>query len=433
MTLPLRSVLAGGLAVGTLVVGGAAPAHAVDQECSAIRADNSVTATAERVGSPVQLLQVAEAQRIVAESGKEPGEDVVVAVLDSGVAKNDFMFVGHGDSFSKTSKDAVPLEMQGTAVAGLIAAKGDEDQPLGIAPGAAIFDVKVYDRFTTDDPDAESEPDVGALLEALRYIAGLEEGTVDVVNISVALRHSEELDAQLDEVLADLADKDIVVVAATGDRPEEADPLYADFGYDGEEPPHGEDARKVIWPASDPHVLAVNASATVLVEDEVVPGDAFDSVLRSSATDVAAPTADAVSVAIDGESTCLLPEVSTAWATAEVSGVVALLRSYYPDETAPQIVERITRTATGSPRAGTTLTGHGVVQPVEALQRPLPADGDAAGSRIVAPPDERAERPQPEPDLLASTKRNAVWWGLLAGGALVVAVLLRPVLARRRD
>lgn len=433
MTRPLRSVLAGGLAAGAFVVGGAAPAHAVDQECSAIRADNTDPTTAERVGSPVQLLQIAEAQRIVAESGKEPGEGVVVAVLDSGVVETstDLMSVIPRTSiFSKTNE---VLEMQGTAVAGLIAAKGEDDRPIGIAPGATIFDVKIYDRLSSDEPATEAQPDVGALLEGLRYVASFEKGRVDVVNISVAVRHSTELDAQLDAVLADLADKDVVVVAATGNRPGESDPLYAEFGYDGEEPPHGEDARKVIWPASDPHVLAVNASATVLVEDEVVPGDAFDSVLRSSATDVAAPTADAVSVAMDGESTCLLPEVSTAWATAEVSGVVALLRSYYPDESARQIVERIKRTATGSPRAGTTLTGHGVVQPVEALQRPLPAEGDAAGSRLVAPPNERAERPQPEPDLLASTKRNAVWWGLLAGGGLVVAVLLRPVLARRRD
>jgi membrane-anchored mycosin MYCP len=427
---PLRAVLASCLAAGTLVVAGAAPAHAVDQECSAIRADNVDPTTAERTGSPVQLMQIAEAQRIVRESGKEPGEGVVVAVLDSGVVKGELMLVGRGPRFSQSDEEE-PLEMQGTAVAGLIAGKGEEDQPIGIAPGAAIYDIRIYDRLAPD-PATESAPDAAALLEGLRHVAELPRGTVDVVNVSVAVRQSTELADELDAVLEDLARKDVVVVAATGDRPEEADPLYAEFGYDGEEPPHGEDARGVIWPANGPHVVGVNASATVLVEDEVVPGDAADTVLRNAATDVAAPTADAVSVGLDGDSTCLLPDVSTAWAAAEVSGIVALLRSYFPRESAPQIVQRLLRTATGSPRAGTTLTGHGVVQPVEALERPLPGKDDG-GTRIVDQGNERAEAPQPEPDVLASTRRNAVWWGLLAGGALVVAVLLRPVLARRRD
>lgn len=430
VTRRFRTLLAGGLVAGTLVTAGAAPAQAADQECSGIRSDNETTETAERTGSPVQLMQVAEAQRMVAESGRVPGEDVVVAVLDSGVARSDLMQVVEGSSFAKS--DDVPADMQGTAVAGLIAAKGEPDQPIGIAPGATILDVRVYDRHQPDDPATEAGPDAGLLLEGLRYIADLPRGLVDVVNVSVAVRRTPELDAEMDDVLADLAAKDVVVVAATGDRPEEGDPLYSEFGYDGAEPPHGEDARGAVWPAGGPHVVGVNASATVLVEDEVVPGDAADTVLRSSSTDVAAPTADAVSVALDGKSTCLLPEVSTAWAAAEVSGVVALLRSYYRDESAAQIVQRLLRTATGSPRATTTLTGHGVVQPVEALERPLPADDDATGPRIVDPGDERAQAPQPEADVLASTKRNAVWWGLLAGGALVVAVLLRPVLARRR-
>lgn len=433
MTHALRTVIAVPLAAGALVVGGGGPAHAADQDCSAIRADNEDVQTALRTSSPAQLMRVAEAQRIVGEErGGDPGRGVVVAVLDSGVARSDrYVAVPvPGGGFSKTGE---LLEMQGTAVAGLIAATGEEDQPIGIAPGATILDVRIYDRLDADDPATEAEPDAAALLDGLRYVADLPRDTVHVVNVSVAVRRSASLDKEYAEVLEDLADKDVVVVAATGDRPDEGDLLYPELGYDGEPPPHGEDAREVVWPANGPHVVGVNASATVLVEDEVVPGDAADTVLRSSATDVAAPTADAVSVGMDGESTCVLPDVSTAWAAAEVSGVVALLRSYYPDDTAPQIVERLLRTATGSPRATTTLTGHGVVQPVEALERSLPGKGADSGSQVADRTTERASAPQPEPDVLAGTKRNAVWWGLLAGGALVVAVLLRPVLARRRS
>ncbi len=81
----------------------------------------------------------------------------------------------------------------------------------------------------------------------------------------------------------------------------------------------------------------------------------------------------------------------------------------------------------------TRLTGHGVAQPVEALQRPLTFD-----DREVPETSEtnntvlKAQAPRPEADVLADTRHDAVWWGLAGGGALVVAMLLRPVLARRR-
>ena len=52
----------------------------------------------------------------------------------------------------------------------------------------------------------------------------------------------------------------------------------------------------------------------------------------------------------------------------------------------------------------------------------------SAAARDTTP----AVAPEPEPDPLAGASDDAVWWGLLGGGVLVVALLLRPVLARRR-
>ncbi len=428
----LRGALAAGLALGVLAVAGP-PAYAEDQECESIPEEQVPTVTADRAGSPVRLMQVAAAHEAAAVRGEPPGKGVTVAVLDSGIAGTDLINVTKADVPTDVTSELE--EWQGTAVAGLIGARGDEGEPIGIAPGALIVDVPVYDRLVSDDPDAESEPSLAALIDGLRFVAEADKGVVEVVNVSFAVPRNPELDDEMTAVLDDLAAKDVVVVAATGDRPEDSDALYSLFGYDGEDPPHGEDARAELWPAKHPSVVGVNASASVLVEDEVVPGDAADSVLRSSATDVAAPTADAVSVAVDGRSTCLLPDVSTAWAAAEVSGIVALLRWRYPGESAQQIVGRLQSTATGSPRSANVLTGHGVVQPLEALRRPLQPDraGKTGDTRVAQLDKERAEAPRPQADVLASTKRNAVWWGLLAGGALVVAVLLRPVLARRRD
>ena len=40
--------------------------------------------------------------------------------------------------------------------------------------------------------------------------------------------------------------------------------------------------------------------------------------------------------------------------------------------------------------------------------------------------------PQEDPDLLSDTREELVWWGLVGGLALAAALVLRPVLARRR-
>ncbi|WP_134741010.1 S8 family serine peptidase [Nocardioides sp. 503] len=438
VTVPLRGAVVAGLALGSLVVGAGAPAYAADVSCEDVTLQQTPAVTTTALSAPARLMQVAEAQRIAARSGTEPGAGVTVAVLDSGVAQSDRLEpVLQGVSSGKSTE---LLDPQGTAVAGLIAGRGKPDQPIGIAPGARIMDVRVYDRNQANDPAAELEPSMDRLLAGLRQVAALPRGAVGVVNVSLTLTLPEELRDDLRDVLADLAAKDVVVVAATGDRPEEGQPLYADFGYaeregeDAGKPPPGEDARGGTWPASASNVVAVNATATSLVEDEVVPGDAANEVLRSSATDVAAPTRDAVSLGMDGASTCLVSDVSTVYAAAEVSGVVALLRSTF-DESAPQIVARLTSSATGSPTSSNVLTGHGVVQPVEALTLASTPGrkGQLSRTTIVDEGNERAQVPREKVDVLASTKRNAVWWGLLAGGGLVVAMLLRPVLARRRD
>lgn len=362
----VRVGVAAGLTLGVLAVAGAAPSYAVDQDCANIPTEQQDVLTADRTGSPVQLMQVARAQQIAAESGRAPGEGVTVAVLDSGVADTGLIdVVRPGGPSSRRLVD-----YQGAAMAGLIGARGTAEQPIGIAPGATILDVRVYDRRDPDDSSGEVGPRADLLLDGLRHVAGLPEGDVGVLVVGLTFARTKELDTDLRDVLADLAAKDVLVVAASGDRPtEESDALYPELGYDGEGPPHGEDARPVSWPAGNPGVLAVNATGTVIVEDEAV-----------------------------------------------------------------QVVARLESTATGSLRAVTVLTGHGVVQPVEALTRPLrpSGEGEVGGTRVLDETDQRAEAPQPKADVLASTRRDAVWWGLLAGGALVIAVLLRPVLARWR-
>ena len=90
----------------------------------------------------------------------------------------------------------------------------------------------------------------------------------------------------------------MVVVAATGNPPDEGGFLSAELG--------GE-------PSGAP------------VTDFVLPG---------SDTDLAAPTYGLLSVAVNG-ATCVVPEVATSWSAAEVSGVGARLRAPEPHHPPP--------------------------------------------------------------------------------------------------
>ena len=217
----------------------------------------------------------------------------------------------------------------------------------------------------------------------------------------------------------------MVVVAATGNPPDEGGFLFPDLGGDGRP---GEDAAGLVFPAGYRHVVGVNATRS----GEHSGAPVTDFVLPSSDTDGAAPTYGAVSVAVNG-ATCVIPEVATSWSAAEVSGVLALLRSRYPRDRAAQAVARLLNTANGTTAVPTRLTGVGVVQPYQALVRPLGPRRDGAVEVTTVEHDAvRAVAPERPEDLLADTRHDAVWWGLVGGGILVVALLLRPVLARRR-
>ncbi|MEZ5191833.1 MAG: S8/S53 family peptidase [Nocardioides sp.] len=235
---------------------------------------------------------------------------------------------------------------------------------------------------------------------------------------------SDELEAAVRAVQR-AGPRGVVVVAPTGNRPTEADPLFDRFGTYRP----GEDAAAAVFPAGYDDVVGANAPADG--EPEATDDtNVTDVVLQSSATDVAAPTYGGISVGLNG-STCVLSTVDTALATAEVAGVVAMLRARFPEDDASRIVRRLLGTASGRMDERTPLLGAGVVQPVEALTRPLPQPGEAARVSAGAPSG-RAEAPARLEDGRALARRQALWWGLLGGGALVLALVLRPVLGRRQ-
>jgi membrane-anchored mycosin MYCP len=355
-----------------------------------------------------------------------PGAGVTVAVVDSGVATGAHVQLA-GQPVDAGNKQPEPSDYHGTAVAGLIAGaprtKADGG-PVGIAPGARIFDVQVYDQA-----DASTAPDSSAspmTVENLRQgldavIAAVPTLGIRIVNMSLAIPD----DQQIRDQVARLWDLGVVVVAPTGNRtelPPGVPPTFAEHTA-------GEDAAPYVHPADYEHVLGVSVTPQGSEDD-----DPTHWVLESSATDVAAPTAMAVSYSLRGES-CVLREPATSYAAAEVSGVLALLQSAYPKDTVAASVRRLLTSADGPSDVPNTLVGAGSVQVMDALTRPMVVDGDGtdqgAGSVVHQP--QLLSVPEEPDDVLASTRHDAVWWGLAGGGVLLLAVVLRPVLARRRS
>jgi membrane-anchored mycosin MYCP len=329
--------------------------------------------------------------------------------------------VGHVDAGNRLP----PAYYHGTAVAGLVAGPPRADgKPVGIAPAAQILDVQVY-----DDPAAEVGSEDSSPITADNVVAGLDAvlgqlGTLNikVVTIALALPHDQRIAQRINR----LWKLGAVVVAPTGNRPGEEEPSLLPSDY--EQHRSGEDVADLVHPADYRHVLAVNASMTGMA-----PGtDPTTYVLENSRTMLAAPTAEAVSYSVQG-GTCVLEAPATSWAAAEVSGVLALLQSYY-DEKPAQAVARLLATANGRTDVPNTLVGAGEVQVLEALTRPLEMDGqgNVLSQGTVSDETQVLSVPEDPPDLMASTRRDAVWWGLLGGGLLMLALVLRPVLARRR-
>lgn len=409
-----------------------APATAdIDQDVACIELENSGTEDAYQTDAtslPLETLGIAEAQaRAVAMAGGTglPGAGVDVAVIDSGVySRSPLLEVTPGENFANKSE---LLDYHGTAVAGLIAGKPRGDQATGIAPGARIIDVRVYDDDDASQEEGAAPVEIDRLVAGVKWVAdNAAARDIDVAVIALRIGHSPALAREIRR----LHRADVVIVAASGNRPtEDSDPLLPKLGS----LLPGEDAAEVIFPAGyDDHVVAVNATLSGS-PDEAEGGDVRTYVLQNSATDLAAPTYNGVSLGMNG-STCLLQDVATSWAAAQVSGVAALLRAAYPRESADQIIARLTETASGSTEDRHVLVGAGVVQPLEALTRPMTPSRRGNLDRW---PEQKstipaATAPRPEADLLADARGEAVWFGLLGGGAVVLALLLRPILARRR-
>lgn len=412
-----------GCAGSVVGVGGLQTAYAADTEYSCVPITSDATPSQLESAAPDPFkgqLQIEAAQDA---AGPRPGSGVTVAVIDSGI---DARQIAAKVVPPPAGFEAPAVYSHGTTVAGIIAGKRSGDSVGGIAPDVTLLDFPVWRKPADEGSDPGGVQD-SEIVHALQLLAG-KPGRLDHLIVNMSLAVTMEPDSKDDPYLSQLrgairalTQRGAIVVAAGGNRQgDQVDSSASPSPYTGTED-HADDT----FPAGFPEVVAVGASYTAGTDGAV--GDPVPYVLANSQIDVAAPTVGIRSWTAKTQH-CAVNDVATSWSTPVVSGTLALLWTKYPRAHAPEILRRLEDTATGRVDQPGMFTGAGVVQPYDALTRPL---GPPESSRPQTVP--RASVAPPRADVLKGTRHDAMWWGLLGGGALILALLLRPLFARRRD
>ncbi|TYL54891.1 hypothetical protein FXB39_04600 [Nocardioides sp. BGMRC 2183] len=408
-----------------LVAGPTGAAHAAEgTDC--LQTDESPEPVSGS-NAPYDRLDMADAHAELDRTGDGLGAGVDVVVVDAG------MRTGAVDqqTASGYAGGQEVVNPHASVVAGIVngadqpADGGAASVPIGFAPQAQLHSVRVYEAPPAEgDASADVQyPTADLLAAGLQAVAqrlrsnDLSARTVVVVPFVVAGTPS--VKAAIDAVVGAGG----LLVATGGDRPPDTGALLGDFAVSEALPPKA-DARGMAWPAAHPKALAVGV-------DPVPWGaDASGSFLPNSDVDLGAPAGGGVSRGLDGQA-CVVESPSSDWAAAAVAGVAALVWSKFSDLDAAGVRQRLLETSDGNAAAPSPFTGQGVIQPIAALDRRPGAWAEDAGAASTEEA-RRAPAPRKPADVLAETRSEAVWWGLVCGGLLVVALTLRPVLARRR-
>ena len=417
----LSGVPAVALVVACVASPAAAHADSIPAQCTETGPTSPKTAPVTGSNDVYDALRIGAAADLFEDSGRKPGAGVTVVVVGPRVSAPGVEAVDLG---LRSTDGSSPY---GAIAAGVILGPDEGDVPIGFAPAARVVAAEVYDTDYGSGIEGAAEPDADRVAAGLEWVHAQRGQLGDhvVALVQQAVGKDDRLTAAVDQLASD----GVLVVAGIGDRPETSDtasPLRGFAGAEGSDLPPGEDARGAAWPAGYRSVLAVGVPP--LAGDT----DVSDYVVPNSDVDVSAPTVGGVSWGGNGVS-CRIDVVSSQVAAAEVAAVAALVWSApgHERDTARDLRQRLVRTAAGSdaPGALSPVSGAGIVQPLDAIQRievGRAEPGDVVEQATPAP------APEPRTDDLAGTRRDALWWGLVAGGALVVAVLLRPVLTRRR-
>ena len=359
---------------GLTLMGSPSPAYAAEERalCKAYEKNTgggapqkaeTQTAPVPEAVAPFAIMRIAEAQKV-----SKQGQGIRVAVVDSG--------------YSRSAQD-----YHGTVAAGLISQ---------IAPKAKLSDhpvLKVGEEKSTVDAK-----------QMVAELNSLAKSNAKGLIVDIGLPTTQGASG-LDTAVDTLIKKGAIVVMASD---------WSGIATDTDR-----DVAPKVFPNANDSVVTVSASGTSASDPDF-------TVLPNSNTDVAAPTYGAPSTTLFGEP-CWVDTISTSFASAEVSAVLALIWSTNRSWSAGQVIDRLYSTTSGREGQGGRFWGAGVVNAYDALARP--AVEEAAEPAEV----DQAPMAREKADPLAAVRENAIWWGIAGGGALGLALVLRPLFARRKS
>lgn len=279
------------------------------------------------------------------------GAGVKVAVIDTGIDVSHPDLLGsviQGVDISTPSAlvEQTPVQdfgYHGTMVASLLAGRGHGKNLglIGVAPESQLISVAM--RFDLQPQNTDEQVAAG-----IHYAV---DAGAKVINLSLT-RNSKDWPALWDEAFQYAFDNDVVVVAAAGNRASGTDQVGA--------------------PATIPGVLVVAGV------------DKNANISNQASTDgltigVSAPATDLVSAYPGGDYKIWS---GTSGAAPIVSGLVAMIRSKYPQLDANNVINRVISTATKmTDETYSTQYGYGLIDPQKALTATLPlVDENPLGS-----------------------------------------------------
>jgi len=382
--------------------------------------------------TPAQADQVRERQYWLAQYGIEKawgitqGAGVRIAIIDTGVDGShpdlqgavvggaDFSGLGSSDGQTPVGED----RRHGTMVASLAAGRGNGggNGVLGSAPAAELLSVSISFRGGLISPDDQ-------VAQAVRYAV---DNGADVISLSLT-RNTRDWPESWDEAFAYAAKRDVVVVAAAGNR--------------------GSGTVSVGAPATMPGVLTVGG-----VTQEGVASDAASS--QGINIGVMAPSEGLVG-AIPGGG--YVSWSGTSGATPIVAGIVALVRAAHPTMNANNVINRVLATATPlTDDIPDSLYGYGLINAYDAVVADVPLvaanplgsledwivlhrEQDGAPTVVPLGPSQAGVEKTPATPrlpLVADTRRTVLPYVVTGGFALVLFVVVASggilVFARHR-
>ncbi|MDA3003367.1 MAG: S8 family serine peptidase [Actinomycetota bacterium] len=270
------------------------------------------------------------------------GAGVRIAIIDTGIdaSHQDLAgaLVGGADFSGLGSPDGLtpvgPERRHGTMVASLAAGRGNNgvDGVLGSAPEAELLSLSMSFGGGTVSPDEQ-------VANAVRFAV---DNGADIISLSLT-RNTRDWPESWDRAFGYAADNDVVVIAAAGNR--------------------GSGTVSVGAPATMPGVLTVGG-----VDQD---GQASDSASSQGITiGVMAPSEGLVGATPGGG---YVSWSGTSGATPIVAGIVALVRSAYPDLDAANVINRVLLSANRvTDTVPDPIYGYGLVDAYAALTADVP-------------------------------------------------------------